>query len=214
MLKLLTYKRQFIKFCKTIIFFLVHDNTGVWFVKLDQKTPTGPITIVATSHVNSREQSINLTDVLFGDVWICGGEHNMEMPVRWVSKMITFWPSVRHVWESVIKNEVNIKEFILIGFWFLPSSLLINLLVRKWAALVCLLIYTIYFMFFVSVYLVFRWKILPKSFNCFFSSLLLYIFCKTYLNLVCLSSKSAQKFSCRNLPVCNKMTHADWLPSR
>ena len=78
------------KFCKTVIFFLVHDNTGVWFVKLDPITSAGPFTIVATSHVDSYKESINLTNVLFGDVWICGGEHNMEMPVRWVSKMITY----------------------------------------------------------------------------------------------------------------------------
>ena len=27
-----------------------------------------------------------LEDVLFGDVWFCNGQSNMELPVRWVSE--------------------------------------------------------------------------------------------------------------------------------
>ena len=59
---------------------------GTWSVKLNPQKSDGPRTIVATSVVQSRRKRITLTDVLFGDVWFCSGEHNMEMPVRWVSK--------------------------------------------------------------------------------------------------------------------------------
>lgn len=47
---------------------------GVWTATLSPQEGPGPVTIEATDGQNK----INLTDVLFGDVWICSGQSNME----------------------------------------------------------------------------------------------------------------------------------------
>ena len=50
----------------------------------------GPYTIKASSIVNSTKVTATLKDVLFGDVWICSGQSNMEMSVRAVGKVSLF----------------------------------------------------------------------------------------------------------------------------
>lgn len=45
----------------------------------------GPHTIKAFSYVKGLKVMAKLQDVLFGDVWICNGQSNMELAVRMVS---------------------------------------------------------------------------------------------------------------------------------
>ncbi|XP_067675204.1 sialate O-acetylesterase-like [Haliotis asinina] len=52
-------------------------STPVWSVQLPAIDAGGPYNITATSN----EGSISLTDVLFGDVWICSGQSNMQFTV-------------------------------------------------------------------------------------------------------------------------------------
>ncbi|XP_071113719.1 sialate O-acetylesterase-like [Haliotis cracherodii] len=52
-------------------------TTPVWSVQLPAIAAGGPYNITATSS----EGSIGLTDVLFGDVWICSGQSNMQFTV-------------------------------------------------------------------------------------------------------------------------------------
>ncbi|KAK3593849.1 hypothetical protein CHS0354_011450 [Potamilus streckersoni] len=47
---------------------------GTWKIKLPAETNPGPFTITITS----RDQSASLSDVMFGDVWICSGQSNMQ----------------------------------------------------------------------------------------------------------------------------------------
>ncbi|XP_048766253.2 sialate O-acetylesterase-like [Ostrea edulis] len=47
---------------------------GVWTARLAPQNGPGPVTIEATDGQNK----ISLSDVLFGDVWICSGQSNME----------------------------------------------------------------------------------------------------------------------------------------
>ncbi|ESO84973.1 hypothetical protein LOTGIDRAFT_131233, partial [Lottia gigantea] len=55
-----------------------HGNGGVWKVKLPAMTDPGPFSITASS----KEGSIKIDDVLFGDVWICSGQSNMEFNIH------------------------------------------------------------------------------------------------------------------------------------
>jgi sialate O-acetylesterase len=48
-----------------------------WQVKLQPPAPGGPYTIKITGH-----QSVELHNVLVGDVWLCGGQSNMGLPLR------------------------------------------------------------------------------------------------------------------------------------
>ncbi|PVD28312.1 hypothetical protein C0Q70_10899 [Pomacea canaliculata] len=51
-----------------------HVHGGKWKVKLPAVTEAGPFVI----RVSSSEGQVTLNDVLFGDVWLCSGQSNME----------------------------------------------------------------------------------------------------------------------------------------
>ncbi|CAF3612091.1 unnamed protein product [Rotaria sp. Silwood1] len=59
------------------------SNESIWSVPLDAESEEGPFELVAIQTFSNGSQiSISLHDVLFGDVWLCSGQSNMEMPVR------------------------------------------------------------------------------------------------------------------------------------
>jgi sialate O-acetylesterase len=55
----------------------VTGSDGKWMVKLKSMKAGGPYTLNITG-----ENSIEFSNVLLGDVWICAGQSNMELPVR------------------------------------------------------------------------------------------------------------------------------------
>ena len=55
----------------------------IWTVTLDPVSNEGPFDIhVSQPLVNGTLYNITITDVLFGDVWVCSGQSNMQMAVR------------------------------------------------------------------------------------------------------------------------------------
>jgi len=52
------------------------DNAGQWKVKLGPLSAGGPFTMTIAG-----KNAITLHDVLVGEVWVCSGQSNMEMPV-------------------------------------------------------------------------------------------------------------------------------------
>lgn len=57
---------------------------GIWKVLLDPVGYGGPYHLVAHQAFKTEVTNIHLEDVLFGDVWLCGGQSNMEMTVSQV----------------------------------------------------------------------------------------------------------------------------------
>ncbi|XP_060554400.1 sialate O-acetylesterase-like [Ruditapes philippinarum] len=57
------------------------DSTGIWTVKLPAENDPGPHEIL----VNSSEGNVHLYDVLFGDVWLCSGQSNMQFSMSMVN---------------------------------------------------------------------------------------------------------------------------------
>ncbi len=53
------------------------DENGRWMVKLPPQPPGGPHELI----VRTREETVRFADVLFGEVWVCSGQSNMEWPV-------------------------------------------------------------------------------------------------------------------------------------
>lgn len=53
-------------------------GVGIWRVKLDPVYEHGPFDIIASS---ADGENILLSDVLFGDVWLCSGQSNMVFSV-------------------------------------------------------------------------------------------------------------------------------------
>ena len=57
-------------------------NESIWSVTLDPVSDEGPFDIhVSQPLANGTLVTITLQDVLFGDVWLCSGQSNMEMTV-------------------------------------------------------------------------------------------------------------------------------------
>lgn len=54
------------------------DKDGKWFIKV--KTPTASYTPLSITFNDGEETTIN--NILAGEVWVCAGQSNMEMPVR------------------------------------------------------------------------------------------------------------------------------------
>ncbi len=71
------------------------DKSGNWALLLDQVSFGGPYTL----EIKGKKNSISLRNILIGDVWLCSGQSNMEMPV--------------HGWGSVYnyEEEINNAEY-------------------------------------------------------------------------------------------------------
>lgn len=75
----------------------VADKAGKWSVKLDAEKAGGPYTLIV-----SGKNSVTLTNILVGEVWICSGQSNMEWPVRMASNAAqeiaeANYPQIRHI---------------------------------------------------------------------------------------------------------------------
>ena len=58
-------------------------NASIWSVILDPQPAEGPFQVKVTQTLpNGTLETLTLNDVLFGDVWICSGQSNMEFPVN------------------------------------------------------------------------------------------------------------------------------------
>ncbi|MEO6455080.1 MAG: sialate O-acetylesterase [Ginsengibacter sp.] len=87
---------QFATQTKTI----VADKNGKWLVKLDAVKGGGPYELV----VNGKN-TLKFTNVLVGEVWICSGQSNMEMPIEGWGKINNYqqevaaanYPYIRHI---------------------------------------------------------------------------------------------------------------------
>jgi sialate O-acetylesterase len=54
------------------------DNSGHWMVKIKTTEAGGPFNI----KIAAAKESITLKNILLGEVWLCSGQSNMEMPVN------------------------------------------------------------------------------------------------------------------------------------
>jgi len=115
------------------------DKSGKWIARFAPMDAGGPYKMNIQG-----ENNIILTDILIGDVWLCGGQSNMEMPVNgWPGQPIlnserevqeANYPNIRLItvgkkistrplkniessgWESAIGT--NIADFSAVGYFF------------------------------------------------------------------------------------------------
>ncbi|XP_078609152.1 sialate O-acetylesterase-like isoform X3 [Branchiostoma floridae x Branchiostoma japonicum] len=62
----------------------VNNDAGLWNVTLDPMKAGGPYNVTAKQHFKDPiplEVTIKLVDVMFGDVWVCSGQSNMQFTV-------------------------------------------------------------------------------------------------------------------------------------
>lgn len=80
---------------------------GKWLLKLDTEKAGGPYALIA-----SGKNTLTFSNVLVGEVWICSGQSNMEMPIEGWGKINNYeaeiasanYPEIRHI---KIPNEVS-----------------------------------------------------------------------------------------------------------
>ena len=88
----------------------VTGSDGKWMVKLKSMKAGGPYTLNITG-----ENSIEFSNVLLGDVWICAGQSNMELPVRRVKDskkeiQSANYPQIRLFTVDHIANAENTRD--------------------------------------------------------------------------------------------------------
>ena len=58
------------------------DAQGRWFSTVQTPAFGGPYSVTFTGDGVKEKSSVTLKDILVGEVWLCSGQSNMEMPVR------------------------------------------------------------------------------------------------------------------------------------
>src|SRR5215831_10147053 len=87
---------QFDKQTKTV----KADKNGKWMVRLDNESAGGPYQLTVTG-----KNIMVFNNVLVGEVWVCSGQSNMEMPIEGWGKINNYqqeirdadYPQIRHI---------------------------------------------------------------------------------------------------------------------
>jgi sialate O-acetylesterase len=77
----------------------IADNNGNWTIEMPPQKAGGPFVLEL-----SGKNNITLKDVLFGDVWVCSGQSNMEL---WMGRLKYTYAN-----EVANANNPNIRQFI------------------------------------------------------------------------------------------------------
>jgi len=92
------------------------QNESIWSVTLDPVSDEGPFDIhVSQPLANGTLVTITIHDVLFGDVWICSGQSNMQLTVGMIyngSEEIANagnYPKIR-VFTAALRSSVTLVE--------------------------------------------------------------------------------------------------------
>jgi sialate O-acetylesterase len=95
------------------------DNSlgeSIWSVTLEPQTEEGPFQINVTQISNGTLANITLHDVLFGDVWVCSGQSNMELAVSQIfNGSIEIanagkYPKIRLLIPAHVQSDVPVEE--------------------------------------------------------------------------------------------------------
>ena len=109
------------------------QNESIWSVTLDPVSDEGPFDIHVTQLLkNGTVVTITLHDVMFGDVWVCSGQSNMELTVSLIYNATIEianagnYPKIRVFSVARVASAVPIEELLSISLnWSLasPSSI-------------------------------------------------------------------------------------------
>jgi sialate O-acetylesterase len=109
------------------------DSVGasIWSVTLDAQTEEGPFQVKVTQPLaNGTLETITLNDVLFGDVWICSGQSNMQFSVGGMFNAsieienANKYPKIRLFTVSDAPSSTPLEEIITIGMpWSVASNI-------------------------------------------------------------------------------------------
>ncbi|BFZ09706.1 hypothetical protein BsWGS_12748 [Bradybaena similaris] len=99
-------------------------TVGIWTVELDAQNADTPANISVTS----QGTTLTLTDLIFGDVWICSGQSNMQFPVNHMidaadEKADVNYPNIRIFTVRDRESNVTLDDLVDVGqAWTRPNS--------------------------------------------------------------------------------------------
>lgn len=103
----------------------VADGEGMWRVSLEPVEAGGPYNVTAASN----KETVTLTDVLFGDVWLCGGQSNMEFPTSRIFnaseelRLAADFPHVRFFMVALTHSETQQTDLMAVALpWSVPTA--------------------------------------------------------------------------------------------
>jgi len=107
---------------------------SIWSVTLDPVSDEGPFDIhVSQPLANGTLVTITIHDILFGDVWICSGQSNMEMTVNSIFNATQEianagnYPKIRLFTAALIPSAVPIEELLGMNLnWSVASPQSVN----------------------------------------------------------------------------------------
>ncbi|KAJ8368838.1 hypothetical protein SKAU_G00088660 [Synaphobranchus kaupii] len=110
----------------------VYVQNGTWRVTLDPVKAGGPYNVTAVQQ-GVTGASVTLTDVLFGDVWLCGGQSNMAFLISQVfnasaeKAQATKYPDVRIFMAALELSQEELIDLRVVQMpWSVPSAELVG----------------------------------------------------------------------------------------
>ncbi|XP_038548360.1 sialate O-acetylesterase [Micropterus salmoides] len=98
---------------------------GIWQVTLDPVEAGGPYNVTATA----QNSTATLTDVLFGDVWLCGGQSNMYFKTSQIFNaseelaLAAKYPHIRTFMAALNQSETELIDLIQVSLpWSVPTT--------------------------------------------------------------------------------------------
>ena len=81
------------------------DNNGKWRINLDKEAAGGPYQLVVKGN-----ETITFNNVLVGEVWVCSGQSNMEMPIAGWGKIKNYEQEIKEANYPKIHVLTVVKE--------------------------------------------------------------------------------------------------------
>ncbi|KAM4828450.1 sialate O-acetylesterase isoform 2-T3 [Thomomys bottae] len=107
----------------------VRAPSHIWMVILDPMKPGGPYELVAYQTLGIMRFTLKIHDILFGDVWLCSGQSNMEMTVLQIFNATEElsntedYQSVRLLSISLVQSEKELEDLDEVDLeWSKPTS--------------------------------------------------------------------------------------------
>ncbi|XP_058520025.1 sialate O-acetylesterase isoform X1 [Ochotona princeps] len=105
------------------------QSSNTWLVVLDPMKPGGPFEVLAQQTLGSVNSTLRVHSVLFGDVWLCSGQSNMEMTVSQIFNAtkelsnVAAYQSVRIMSVSLVEAEEELEDLPEIDLpWSTPTA--------------------------------------------------------------------------------------------
>ena len=107
-----------------------NNNESIWSVTLDPVSDEGPFDIhISQPLANGTLVTITIHDVLFGDVWICSGQSNMQLTVSQIDNATEEianagnYPKIRVFTAALRRYPTPVEELVNIALnWSIASS--------------------------------------------------------------------------------------------